>query len=79
MRILCIGDIVGVRAIEYLKKRELLSSLPDELIYAAELRINNPDATLKELCNNSSEPITASGLNHRLNKLIEIYNEVSSK
>ena len=66
-------------AIEYLKKKELLSSLPDELIHAAELRLNNPDATLKELCNSSIEPITVSGLNHRLNKLIEIYNEVSSK
>ena len=28
---------------------------------------------------NSKEPITVSGLNHRLNKLINIYNEVITK
>ena len=66
-------------AIQYLKKRELLSSLPEELIHAAELRLNNPDATLKELCKSSSEPITVSGLNHRLKRLIEIYNDIISR
>lgn len=66
-------------AIEYLKSKEMLSSLPQELVYAAELRLDNPEATLKELCKNSKEPITVSGLNHRLNKLIDIYNEVAAK
>lgn len=66
-------------AIEYLKNKEMLSSLPEELVYAASLRLDNPEATLKELCKNSKEPITVSGLNHRLNKLINIYNEVIAK
>ena len=59
-------------AIEYLIKREMLSSLPEELISAANLRMEYPESSLKELCKNSPEPITVSGLNHRLNKLIEI-------
>lgn len=62
-------------AIEYLKKRELLQSLPEELISAANLRLENPEASLKELCQNSPDPITVSGLNHRLKKIIEIYNQ----
>ena len=41
------------KAIDYLKKRELLSSLSEELIAAAELRIKYPDFSLKELCKNS--------------------------
>ena len=65
-------------AIEYLIKREMLSSLPEELISAANLRMEYPESSLKELCKNSPEPITVSGLNHRLKKIIEIYEEIKS-
>lgn len=64
------------KAIEYLIKREMLSSLPEELIAAARLRLKYPEASLKELCKNSPETITVSGLNHRLKKIIEIYEEI---
>ena len=67
------------KAIEYLKKREILSSLPQELVSAAMLRIKYPEASLKELCKNSPDPITVSGLNHRLKKIIEIYEDIASK
>ena len=60
-------------AIEYIEKTAGFSSLPPELIFAANLRKNNPDATLKELCALSDEKITVSGLNHRFSKIIEIY------
>lgn len=66
-------------AIEYLIKREMLSSLPKELIDAATLRMKYPESSLKELCKNSNEPITASGLNHRLKKIIEIYEDIISR
>ena len=66
-------------AIEYLKKREMLDSLSQELIDAANLRLENPDLSLKELCKKSNEPITVSGLNHRLNKIISIYNDIISR
>ncbi len=67
------------QAIEYLVNREMLSSLPQELIAAANLRMKYPEASLKELCKNSSESITVSGLNHRLKKLIEIYEDIVSR
>ena len=67
------------KAIEYLSGREILSSLPQELIDAAKLRLEYPEASLKELCENSKEPITVSGLNHRLKKIMEIYNDIISK
>lgn len=66
-------------AIEYLIKREMLSSLPEELIMAAKLRMQYPEASLKDLCKNSSKPITVSGLNHRLNKIIAIYNDLKTR
>ena len=48
------------------------------LLYAIAngIRKNNPEATLKELCKISPTPITVSGLNHRLNKIIEMYEGV---
>ncbi len=63
-------------AIDYLEKNDMLYSLPQELLTAAILRKENPNATLKELCKLSSDSLTVSGLNHRLNKIIDIYNEL---
>lgn len=66
-------------AIEYLMKRDMLSSLPDELISAANLRMAYPESSLKDLCKNSLDTITVSGLNHRLKKIIEIYEDIISR
>ena len=66
-------------AIEYLIKRDMLSSLPDELISAANLRLKYPESSLKDLCKNSPEPITVSGINHRLKKILEIYEDIISR
>lgn len=49
------------------------SSLSEELKSAAELRVNNPDMSLNELSLLSG--ISKSGLNHRLNRLIELAKE----
>ena len=60
-------------AIEFLEKADRLYSLPPELLEVALLRKENPNATLKELCKASKTPISLSGINHRLKKIIEIY------
>lgn len=62
-------------AIEYLERTDRLYSLPQELLDAALLRKANPSATLKELCALSGDSLTASGLNHRFNRLIALYEE----
>lgn len=66
-------------AIEFLEKKERLSSLPPELISAARLRMDNPEASLNELCRLCDEPITRSGLNHRFQKIIEIAQELKKR
>lgn len=63
-------------AIEYLINRDMLSSLPKELIDAANLRTKYPDSSLKDLCKHSPEPIAISGLNRRLKKIIAIYEDI---
>jgi len=66
-------------AIEYLERSHRLESLPEELLQAALLRKNNPEATLKELCRISEHPLTISGLNHRFKRIIEIYEEINGR
>lgn len=66
-------------AIEFLQKTDRLYSLPQELLEVALLRLENPEATLKELCKISPTAISLSGINHRLKRIIEIYeNEKTS-
>ena len=52
-------------------------SLPDRLREIAELRIENPDISLKELGEMvPSGPISKSGVNHRLRKINQIADEI---
>ena len=42
-------------AISYFVEKGMLESLPEELVSAAKLRLENPNASLKELCALSKE------------------------
>ncbi len=66
------AGLVQVEAIEIIEKRQGLDSLTDELKELALLRKENPDMSLKELGAALSVPISRSGVNHRLAKLIDI-------
>ncbi len=59
-------------AILKLKNAGRLDTLPNELYEAAILRLENPELSLSALCKLSKTPITRSGLNHRIKKLIEL-------
>lgn len=63
-------------AIKKLKDAGVLASLPEELLEAAELRLNNPDMSLSSLCKLSKTRLTRSGLNHRLQKILEMAEEL---
>ena len=61
--------------IYYLKNINKLDKLSDGLKELALLRMEYPDATLKELGELLSEPLGKSGVNHRLNKISQIAEE----
>ena len=42
----------------------------------AKLRLDNPFATLDELASLCSTPISKSGIKHRLNKIVEMANDI---
>ena len=61
-----LGDIA------YIRDTVGLDFLPEALAEIAKLRLEMPDATLKELGENLSAPVGKSGVNHRLRKISTI-------
>lgn len=68
-----IGDI------EYLRDHYGLSKLPDPLRKMAEVRLENSDASLKELGSLLDPVVGKSGVNHRLRKLSELAEALRNK
>lgn len=59
-------------AIERIMRYMGLEQLSPELKELAELRYENPAMSLRELGENLSEPISRSGVNHRIRRILEI-------
>lgn len=59
-------------AILKIKNEYGLEYLPDNLRELAELRLENPDESLQTLGEMLSKPIGKSGVNHRMNRIIEV-------
>lgn len=65
-----------IDAIEKLRSMDRLSVLPSELRETAELRVKYKSLSLSELGAMMNPPISKSGINHRLNKIIEIAEKI---
>lgn len=63
----------------YIRDKKGLESLPDNLREIALLRLEYPDASLKELGTYLSPPVGKSGVNHRLRRISEIAAEMGAK
>ena len=61
-----------IEAIEKIKNKKGLEWLPDQLKEMAVIRMENPDSSLSELAEMFEPPLSRSGVNHRLKKLVEI-------
>ena len=65
-----------IECIEKIRASRGLGSLPDSLKEMAQLRIDNPEASLQELGEMFDPPLGRSGVNHRLQKLISIADNI---
>lgn len=59
-----------INAIKKLMKSDVYKTLPEELKEMAQLRLDNPDLSLRALGELTSDNISRSGVNHRLKKLM---------
>lgn len=71
-----LGKTVGasqaqVADIQYIKARRGLEYLEEDLRELAALRLDNPECSLRELAELLSEPLSRSGVNHRLRRIAE--------
>jgi len=70
------ASVKQIEDIKFLKKMKKFETMPDYLIEIAEVRLENPDASLKELGMLLDKPLGKSGVNHRLKKIEEYADEI---
>ena len=65
------SSTVQINAIKKIKNTVGLNSLPEHLKETAEIRLSNPYISLQEMTKLYKSPISKSGINHRLKKLMD--------
>ncbi len=69
------SEVAGkqINAIKEIDRIVGLNTLPFELKELAQARLDNPQDSLESLNQHLSKPITKSGINHRMRKIMKIY------
>jgi len=73
------ASIKQIQAIEYIRDTVGLEVLPANLYELCILRLANPEETLDNLAKLMTEPLTKSGINHRLRKLMKMAEEIKKE
>lgn len=66
------ASAVQIDAIKKIKKHGKFNCLDENLKELADLRIKNPEMSLRELGESLSSPLTRSGVNHKMKKILNI-------
>ncbi len=69
------ASAIQIKAIKKLEKSGKLLTLSEELKEVAKLRLEYPELSLRDMGEMLTPPISRSGVNHRLSKLIELSKE----
>lgn len=70
------AGVPQIRAIQRLIEKDRFYKLSEELQNTARLRLDNPELSLNALASLHNPPITKSGLNHRLEKIVKMSEEI---
>ena len=68
-----------IEGIRYIQSHGGLEQLSEELQGLARLRLENPERSLRELGETLPEPISRSGVNHRLKRIMEFAQELQKQ
>lgn len=72
------ASLKQISAIEYIAEKIGLESLPDTLYDLCMLRLANPNETLDNLAKLMDPPLTKSGVNHRLRKIVKMAEDLKN-
>lgn len=67
---------IHMEAVRRLQEAGMLDKLPESLQQLAHLRVENPDMSLRELGEHCDPQLSRSGVNHRLQRLLEAANNL---
>lgn len=70
------ASLPQIRAIEKIERVMGLDALPEELRELCRLRVENPEYSLRELGEALEPPISRSGINHRLRRVLQIADDL---
>lgn len=70
------ASVKQLKAIKIIQENIGLEALNEGLMELALLRLANPESSLEELRNLSSQKLTKSGINHRFAKILEMANKI---
>ncbi len=70
------ASVKQIDAIEYISKVKGLESLPPSLYELCILRLANPEENYENLAKLMTTPLTKSGVNHRLRKIVEMADQL---
>ena len=70
---------IQIDNIKYLKQHKKFDLLPENLKEIAEIRLKNPDLSYDEIAKLLKEPISKSGVSHRLTKINNIVKELKNE
>lgn len=73
------ASLKQISAIEYIAETVGLNSLSENLYELCMLRLANPDETLENLAKLMNPPLTKSGINHRLRKIVKYAEELKKQ
>ncbi len=66
------ASLKQIECLERLREKNKLTSLPPELLETAKCRLEHRDLSLSQLAASMTPPISKSGLNHRLSKIMDM-------
>lgn len=67
-----------IKAIRTLCNRGIIDDLPMELQEAAQLRLDHPEYSLRDMAEAANPPVGRSGMNHRLRRLIKLADQLEA-
>lgn len=70
------ASVRQIEDIQMIRDTRGLAILPEKLFSVAQLRLDNPEASLNELAELMQPPLKKSGINHRLKKIEELANKL---